>query len=191
MNAMGVNAGAGGPVGGAGMMMMNNGSPANQPSMDATPEHMKAQLNTYIYEYILKLGLHDVARAMAREGDKFKIRTASKQSPGRKKDGEVNGVDDAMDLDMGIPIPDDIPRPSCPDSNPGGSGFLYEWFSIFSDIFSAHSKKGTNMGPAAQYLMHHQVSLGRRHSIVAEANIRRICNVCARTVRTLTWFDLA
>lgn len=143
-------------MGGAGMMMMNNGSPAMVPNMENPPENMKIQLNTYIYEYLLKTGLHDVARTLSREGEKFKIRTASKQSPGRKKDNEVNGVDtDAMDLDS--TIPDDLPRPLCPESSAQGSGFLFEWFSIFSDIFAANSKKGNNMGPAAQYLLHHQV----------------------------------
>jgi hypothetical protein len=148
-------------------MMMNNGSPAM--GLNTTsPEQMKAQLNTYIYEYLLKTGHFEIARTLLRE-EKFEIRTRPpvKQSPGRRKDAEVNGVDgDAMDTDVKDDIPDDLPRPMhLGDTNTPGIGFLYEWFSIFSDLFAAHQRsskqqgaQGGNMGPAAQYLMQHQVS---------------------------------
>merc|ERR1712000_122462 len=112
-----------------------------------------------------KLGLYDHARRLVNE-DKFEIRTkpAVKQSPGRRKDGEVNGVDaDAMDTDVRDDIPDDLPRPMHAAENTPGIGFLFEWFSIFSDLFTAHQRsskmqggQSANMGPAAQYLMQHQ-----------------------------------
>ncbi|KAI1628983.1 hypothetical protein EDD37DRAFT_30971 [Exophiala viscosa] len=166
MNMAGMNpaAVAGGPVGGG--MMMNNGSPAMQVNTTTSPEQLKAQLNTYIYEYLLKLGHYDIARSLLRE-EKFDVRTKPpvKQSPGRRKDAEVNGVDaDAMDTDLKDDIPDDIPRPvHASDSSTPGFGFLFEWFSIFSDLFTAHQRsskmqggQGANMGPAAQYLMQHQ-----------------------------------
>jgi hypothetical protein len=146
MNMAGMNPAvmaAGGPVGG-GMIMMNNGSPATQVNVGNSPEQVKAQLNTYIYEYFLKLGHYDIARSLLRE-EKFELRTKPpvKQSPGRRKDAEVNGVDG--------------------DSITPGVGFLFEWFSIFSDLFTAHRSskmqggQGGNMGTAAQYLMQHQV----------------------------------
>ncbi|KAL6244659.1 hypothetical protein RBB50_008187 [Rhinocladiella similis] len=165
MNMAGMNppAVAGGPVGGG--MMMNNGSPAMQVNTSPSPDQVKAQLNTYIYEYFLKLGLYDHARRLVSE-DKFEIRTkpAVKQSPGRRKDGEVNGVDaDAMDTEIKDDIPDDLPRPMHAAENTPGIGFLFEWFSIFSDLFTAHQRsskmqggQGANMGAAAQYLMQHQ-----------------------------------
>ncbi|KAK5252271.1 hypothetical protein LTS03_004852 [Exophiala xenobiotica] len=165
MNMTGMNppATAGGPVGGG--MMMNNGSPAMQVNTSPSPDQVKAQLNTYIYEYFLKLGLYDHARRLVNE-DKFEIRTkpAVKQSPGRRKDGEVNGVDaDAMDTDIRDDIPDDLPRPMHAAENTPGIGFLFEWFSIFSDLFTAHQRSSkmqggqtVNMGPAAQYLLQHQ-----------------------------------
>lgn len=141
-------------------MMMNNGSPAIQPNTN-TPDQLRAMLNTYVYEYFLKSGHFEIARALVRE-DKFEIRTKPpvKQSPGRRKDGEVNGVDgDGMDLDQKDDIPDDLPRP-IQESSPG-NGFLFEWFSIFSDLYSAHRSshkmQAGNVGPAAQYLMQHQV----------------------------------
>ena len=184
---------AGGPVGG-GMGMMNTGSPAmqvNNPGL--SPEAIKAQLNTYIYEYFLKLGHFDIARSLLSEKG-FEIRTKApvKPSPGRRKENEVNGVDaDSMDTDAKDEIPDDLPRPShAGDANTSGSGFLYEWFSIFSDLFAAHQKKGGqggNMGAAAQYLMQHQVC-HCHHSFTfrPSLNLFRICNACEKTSRTKT-----
>lgn len=143
--------------------MMNNGSPATQANQNNSPEQVKAQLNTYIYEYFLKLGHYDIARSLLRE-DKFEIRTKApvKQSPGRRKDAEVNGVDgDAMDTDIKDDIPDDLPRPMhVGEAQTPGVGFLFEWFSIFSDLFTAHrasKHQGGMGGPAAQYLIQHQV----------------------------------
>ena len=160
MNMAAVNPGAaGGPVGGN-MMMMNSGSPANQMNISsAQAEQLKLQLNTYIYEYLLKIGMYDVARQLNQQSDKFKIRLGPKPSPGQRKNGEVNGLDgDAMDMDMDK-IPDDIPRPECPQSDPHGFGFLFEWFGIFSDILqAARPQNKGNMGAAAQYLNYTQVS---------------------------------
>lgn len=149
-------------------MMMNNGSPAMQVNSSTSPEQVKAQLNTYIYEYFLKLGHFDIARSLLRE-EKFEIRTKPpvKQSPGRRKDAEVNGVDgDTMDTDAKDDIPDDLPRPMhLADASTPGIGFLFEWFSIFTDLFTAHQRSskmqggpGGNIGTAAQYLVQHQVS---------------------------------
>lgn len=172
MNMAGMNpaAVAGGPVGG-GMSIMNNGSPATQANNNngsSSPDQVKAQLNTYIYEYFLKLGHYEIARSLLRE-EKFEIRTKPpiKQSPGRRKDAEVNGVDgDAMDTDVKDDIPDDLPRPMhVGDANTPGIGFLFEWFSIFSDLFTAHQRsskmqsgQAQALGPAAQYLIQHQVN---------------------------------
>ncbi|EXJ92567.1 hypothetical protein A1O3_01119 [Capronia epimyces CBS 606.96] len=168
MASMNPSAVAGGPVGG-GMSMMNNGSPATQANNNngnTSPEQVKAQLNTYIYEYFIKLGHYDIARSLLRE-DKFEIRTRPpvKQSPGRRKDVEVNGVDgDSMDTDVKEDIPDDLPRPMhVGEANTPGIGFLYEWFSIFSDLFTAHQRsskmqsgQAQTMNAAAQYLIQHQ-----------------------------------
>ena len=153
----GVNpAAAGGPVGGGNMMMMGDGSPA-MPSNGGS-EQTRVLLNTYIYEYFLKIGMHDVARMLSSQPDKFKIQAAQKPSPGQRK-GEVNGVDsDPMDIDK-MDLPDDLPRPQLPSNSAQGAAFLVEWFGIFWDIFHASRKGGA--GPAQQYLMHAQVRIIR------------------------------
>lgn len=160
-------AATGGPVGGGNAMMMMGGVDANMPAI-AGSEETKVRLNTYIYEYVLKLGLHDAARALNSQQDKFKIDSKPKQSPGRRKDGEANGVDsDAMDVDK-FDIPNDLPLPNI-DMSPQGEGFLIEWFSIFSDLFAASSKskQGVN-NPATQYLMTAQVSEPTPQSVLSD-----------------------
>ena len=167
MNSMtmtGMNPAQGGPVGG--MMMMNNGTPAT-PSNSESMDSMKQRLNTYIYDYFLNFGYHDHARALYRD-DKFdiSIKQTMKSSPGgRRKDGEINGVDEnAMDTDSkdDLVIPDDLPRPHIPNECPG-SAFLFDWFCLFQDIFRASAQRakrpGQRDGTAAQtYLDQTQVS---------------------------------
>ena len=56
-------------------------------------------------------------------------------------------------------VPEDMPRPRGWEGSQG-NGFLYEWYSIFSDLFAAHRGNGKMngaMNPAAQYLMHEKV----------------------------------
>ena len=163
MTMAGMNPGQGGPVGG-GLMMMNNGTPAT-PSNGNTQDEMKQRLNTYIYDYFLNFGYHDHARALARD-DKFEISTKNpvKSSPGRRKDGEVNGIDENnMDTDSKDDltlIPDDLPRPQVPNDCPGNS-FLFDWFCLFNDIFKAQRSRKPNsreMTAAHTYLEQTQVT---------------------------------
>ncbi|RMZ88164.1 hypothetical protein DV736_g4607, partial [Chaetothyriales sp. CBS 134916] len=157
MNMAGVNPGvAGGPVGGS-LVMMNNGSPAMAQHMESSPEHIKELLNTYVYEYLVKSGLSDVARILAQKQDIFKMRI-EKGSPNNRKGGEANGVDtDGMDMDMKNEFPDDLPRPHIDRAITGPNGFLFEWFSTFHDLYRGsqlRAKMGGAVGPGAvaQYL---------------------------------------
>ncbi|RMZ81242.1 hypothetical protein DV737_g2541, partial [Chaetothyriales sp. CBS 132003] len=161
MNMAGVNPGAaGGPVGGN-MVMMNNGSPAMAQHMESSPEAVKELFNTYIYEYLVRLGLSDVARTLLQKQDVFKIRT-EKGSPNNRKSGEANGVDtDGMDMDMKHDFPDDLPRPQTGPIT-GPNGFLFEWFSAFQDMYQMSQSRvktagAVSMGTVtAQYLAHTQ-----------------------------------
>jgi hypothetical protein len=139
--------------------MMNNGSTASRNDGAMTnPDVMINNLNTYIYDYFLKRGYHDCARALVQD-ESVKLNTDNnpKTSPGNRRD-DVNGMDpDAMMTDKDgekIKIPDDLPRPSLPSESP--SSFLLDWFSLFWDFFWAQRKK-TNGGDIRQYLQHNQV----------------------------------
>lgn len=161
MNQMnvGMNPGVGGPVGG--VPMINNGSSAsrNDASMN-NPEQLISNLNTYIYDYFLKRGYHDCARALLQD-ESIKLNTENnpKTSPGSRRD-DVNGMDpDAMMTDgkdgEKIKIPDDLPRPSIPN-NESPSSFLLDWFNLFWDFFWAQRNK-KNGGDIRAYLQHNQV----------------------------------
>ncbi|CAG8891746.1 unnamed protein product [Penicillium salamii] len=160
MNQMnvGMNPGVGGPVGG--VPMINNGSSAsrNDASMN-NPEQLISNLNTYIYDYFLKRGYHDCARALLQD-ESIKLNTENnpKTSPGSRRD-DVNGMDpDAMMTDgkdgEKIKIPDDLPRPSIPN-NESPSSFLLDWFNLFWDFFWAQRNK-KNGGDIRAYLQHNQ-----------------------------------
>ncbi|KAJ5108710.1 Transcriptional activator somA [Penicillium angulare] len=161
MNQMNVNMnpGVAGPVGG--VPMMNNGSTA--PRYDSpmnNPDYLINQLNTYIYDYFLKRGHHDCARALVQD-ESFKLNTEpnTKTSP-----GNVNGVDgDSMMIDKDgekIKIPDDLPRPSLASENLQSS-FLLDWFSLFWDFFFTPRKKGSSQD-VRQYLQQHQTMMRMR-----------------------------
>jgi hypothetical protein len=164
MNMAGMNLGAAGPVGGGTLMMMNNGNPshaASSSSSSSSHSDLKRRLDTYIYDYFLKNGHHEHARALYRD-DSIKLNTHphTKPSPSRRRDAEMNGIDEnAMDTDSKDEvnkIPDDLPKPDVPDN--AQSGFLYDWFGMFNDIYGAsRNKKPDDASPAAQYLQQTQV----------------------------------
>lgn len=145
-----------GPLAG-GPPVMNadfSGAGSSQPFIDP-----KTQLNTYIYDYFLKNGQTDLARALQQSD--LQILTSqpqSRTSPGRR---ETNGLDDMMDADTnedllkrtdGLP-PAKIP-PSCTDES-----FLYDWWCLFWDIWHAQRSKTGKPGSAqSQYLAQTQVS---------------------------------
>ncbi|KAJ5128401.1 Transcriptional activator somA [Penicillium atrosanguineum] len=149
MNVAGMNPGVGGPVGG--VPMMNNGSTA--PRNDGNL--MITNLNTYIYDYFLKRGYHECARALVQD-ESIKINTDNgpKTSPG----SGVNGIDgDSMMTDgkdgEKIKIPEDLPRPNLP--NESNSSFLLDWFSLFWEFFWAQRRKGSQHD-VRNYLQHTQ-----------------------------------
>lgn len=175
MNVGGMNPGAGGPVGG--IPMINSASTAPRDgAMHNVQETMINHLNTYIYDYFLKRGYHDCARALVQdESIKLNTEGPTKTSPGHRRDGDANGVDgdtmmgDSKDGEK-IKIPDDLPRPNLP-SDSQQSSFLLDWFSLFWDIFWAQRKRG-NSNDAKQYLQHTQVCMNHQLDSTTRADVR-------------------
>ncbi|KAL3472439.1 hypothetical protein BJX99DRAFT_249687 [Aspergillus californicus] len=159
MNIVGMNPTTGGPVGG--VPMVNNGSmaPRNDVNMNI-PEVMINNLNTYIYDYFLKRGYHDCARALVKdESIKLNTEPPVKTSPGQRREGDMNGVEGDVMMTDGkdgekVKIPDDLPRPNLP-SEGQQSSFLLDWFSLFWEFFWSQRKKG-NSADVRQYLQHTQ-----------------------------------
>jgi hypothetical protein len=142
----GMNVMPGGPVGGVPMM---NTQSAAQRELPTTQESVYMQLNTCIYDYFLKRGQFDVARMLLND-ENIKLDTDDlKSSP-----NHMNGIDG--DTSMGdtkddkIKIPDDFPRPRVPMDS--GNSFLFEWFSLFWDIFAAQRKRNPMNQMAQNYV---------------------------------------
>jgi hypothetical protein len=148
----------GGPVGAQGQMLNNNGALPHQAG-PRQPLHLpntifnRTQFHTYIYEYLLRAELYDCARALYQADPSLNVK--------KEADENGNGLgDDPMDTDMkelDIKRPGDLPAPMTATSG-GGSGFLFDWFCIFWDIFTT-SKSGKGSPQVQQYVAHNQVCL--------------------------------
>ncbi|EFR02894.1 OefA protein [Nannizzia gypsea CBS 118893] len=153
--------GGGMPMGGIPMINSASGSaPRSEPNQNLQ-DTMATQLNTYIYDYFLKRGYHDCARALVQdESVTLNTTIAPHKGTPHRRDGEVNGVDSEEGKeDMKSRIPDDLPRPNLGDSQQ--TSFLFDWFNIFWDVFSAQRKKPRS-NDAMQYLQHTQNMLRLR-----------------------------
>jgi hypothetical protein len=129
---------AGGAVGPAPVMEQG----ALRSHFGSDNEHKR--LNTYIYDYLLKMEKFDVARTFQQQ---CQIIIKTDSSPGRG----VNGVDDAMDADSKDALnkrPADLPIPEVPAMSDSNTSFLYDWWCQFWDIYAARQKpkdkEGTN-----------------------------------------------
>ena len=105
-------------------------------------------LPTFIYDYFLKKGNTDVARAILHSDSGVKTKPRTKTSPGGR---DVNGVDE-MDRDS----KDSLPLPDVMEALPDDA-FLQQWWRIFWDMWAAGKKPGAANGMAGQYLHHQQV----------------------------------
>ncbi|KAG9245184.1 SOM1 protein [Calycina marina] len=153
VNMAGMNA-LGGPVGGGGMPMMNNGAPGGgpRPQMPIN-ESQRSQLNTYIYDYFLRNQMYDCARALYQSDPTMKV---IKSSPGQN--GDNRGDEESKD-DVDKQRPDDLPRSDVPRECPE-SCFLYEWWCLFWDMFNAQRGKADNP-KVTQYVQHTQANSRR------------------------------
>lgn len=131
--------------------MVNNTTMQRNDS--SNPQERILQLNTYIYDYFLKRGYHDAARALIND-EQFTMSVS--KSP--RHDGDTNSMKtDKVDVkdETQLNIPHDLPRPNLNDDTPQTS-FLLDWFNVFQDIFYALHKRGKNV-EAMQYLQQTQV----------------------------------
>ncbi|KAL1837448.1 hypothetical protein VTJ49DRAFT_3768 [Mycothermus thermophilus] len=153
MNAMG------GPVGPP-MNMMNNGAlgpqpgPPQQQQQNPMPlnDSTRTLLNTYIYEYFIRYGMYNAARAVLEADPHIKVDKDAKIGENGNLMG--NGLGDAMDTDSkdDQKRPNDLPAPNVPTPVPD-SCFLYEWFCLFWDMFNSQKGKGSN--PQVNQYVHH------------------------------------
>lgn len=154
----GLNPHAGGPVGGgAAAMMMNSASMAGQAPIPTTREDMVKRFNTYIYDYFIKSDHIECAKALVHNQIPMFLEDAAKTSPNRRRDGEVNGIEpDSMDTDSKdeFKYPEGMPRPRM--TGPPQTAFIFEWFSLFQEMFMA-SRRKNDASPIGTYISQSQV----------------------------------
>jgi hypothetical protein len=116
------------------------------------PQSEKQLLNTYIYDYFLKMDMFEVAHALVKHPDSeiahdgnFR-RSTSRRQQKHEGDGMMNGIDnDAMDSSDGAKDDGDepkgikdLPTPNVPKDCPGS--FLLDWWCCFMDVYAARTK---------------------------------------------------
>lgn len=154
------------------MPMMNNGAVNPQQAAAAAAaaasrqhqanDNQRSILNTYIYEYFIRMGMYQCARSLLESDQQVNV---LKDGANRRRDENgnvINGVgDDPMDTDskddIDSKLPEDLPPPKLP-MPASDTSFLYEWFSLFWDIYYAQRAKSGN-NTINQYVQHTQVSL--------------------------------
>jgi hypothetical protein len=147
-----------GPVGAPMPMALNNGAmPTAQQMPQQQQQPSRTMLNTYIYDYFLKEGMYDLARAMLNSDQHINV--LSKDGRRRDENGLGNGVgDDAMDTDSKDDMdkrPNDLPAANVPATT--DSCFLYEWFALFWDMLNGHRSRPGGNTNVNQYIHHTQV----------------------------------
>ncbi|KAF5000486.1 hypothetical protein FDECE_11208 [Fusarium decemcellulare] len=178
----------GGPVGGAPMPMMNNGvnpqaaaaAAAAASRQNQANENQRSILNTYIYEYFIRMGMFDCARSLLSSDQQVNVH---KDGANRRRDENgnvINGVgDDPMDTDskddIDAKLPDDLPPPKLP-MPASDTSFLYEWFSVFWDIYYAQRAKSGN-NTINQYVAHTQELLRQMRPDMAAQQFQMMRNM--------------
>lgn len=129
---------------------MNGGPVDGTPIMGSMPHPKRnntdprEQLNTYIYDYLLRNNHYKAAQAMIDTNLKMSLGPPQKLSPKPR----TNGVDS-----MEEPPREDMPAPQLPQNQMADNSFLLDWWVQFWDIYQATKVRG-NGGKGAQYIAH-------------------------------------
>ncbi|CAG8542471.1 35287_t:CDS:2, partial [Racocetra persica] len=124
--------------------------------------HIKREqrlLNAYVYDFLKRSGATETAKAYLREGD-FQNCV--------KNDGTVNSINGSSSSDNdNTPLPDvDVPV-QAPE------GFLYEWWTVFWDIYSAKlNRPGT--ADAHRYVVDQQMRNSRNRMRLMHDSLNQI-----------------
>jgi hypothetical protein len=120
-------------------------SQADQNQRNGMKQREQALFNSYVYDFLKRSGAQETARTYLREGgENIKL----------KNDGNsINGnANSSSDSDGNAPLPEaDVPV-QAPE------GFLYEWWTVFWDIYSAKLNRPGTM--EAQRYVSAEVTLG-------------------------------
>lgn len=142
--------------------MMNNGAaapPGGPRPQQPNNEHKQHLLNTYIYEYFMRNEMFDCARTLLSADPGIKIQDGPNIR--RDENGHIIANGDSMDVDSKDGIDskggEGLPQPMIPNQTMDNP-FLYEWFNLFWDMFTAQKGKAANP-QVSSYMNHTQVFL--------------------------------
>lgn len=151
MNMAGMSAG-GGALGG--MALMNNGANGTTPRNE-DESNFEARLNTHIYGFFLKSENYDCARALLKSG----VNMVPEVPQVKRRDGDMNGIDEAMQTDSKDDVDSKRPLDLPPLPGSDHSNFLLDWYSCFWDLYLARTKSPKATPQALQYMHHTQVCI--------------------------------
>lgn len=114
-----------------------------------SPVELKKRLNTAIYEYFLKHGGVDLAELMVKS-PAFDVDTSppDKSNPNRQVNGDSMNMDGKDDIAKRL---QSLPVPNMPFTSPDGC-FLYDWWTVFFEMFSAQRSRKPMPTHASQYI---------------------------------------
>jgi hypothetical protein len=159
MAAMSAN---GGPVDGT--PIMGSMPHPKRPSTDP-----REQLNTYIYDYLLRNDHYNAARAMIESGLKMSTGPAQRYSPRNKPNG----------ADMTEPEPPcEMPAPQLPQNQMAENSFLLDWWVQFWDIYQATKNRGNGPSKGQQYITHTRVRLSHARTLRGTDEYHRTMQIC-------------
>jgi hypothetical protein len=161
MAAMNAN---GGPVDGTPIM----GNMPNPRRMNTDP---REQLNTYIYDYLLRNGHYRAAQTMLDSSLKLQTGPAQKYSP---KD-TPNGVDAQPEPAC------EMPAPRLPSNQMADNSFLLDWWVQFWDIYEATKSRGTGPTKGNQYIAYTKVKLSYSRILRGTDKYCRTLHKCRTT----------
>ena len=130
MNSVGMNMNGINPT--AAMNAMPNGANGIKGAGDSEMD-IKTNLNTCIYDYLLKNEQYDAARALNKNVS-FGLNTSNTPLPRRPNGAEDGGEDSKEDIDT--KKPPDLPYAKVPPSYNDNS-FLLDWFQLFWEMWMA------------------------------------------------------
>ncbi|KAL5604259.1 hypothetical protein BROUX41_002237 [Berkeleyomyces rouxiae] len=111
------------------------------------PQH-RMILNTYIYDYFIRFGMHDCALPLVKNSD-YHVQTVNDENRNNNEDNSDG------DNKEDVKSRGDLPDPSLPMSSE--TSFLLEWFAVFWDIYGASRGNTKNINPfVSQYVNHTQ-----------------------------------
>ncbi|CDK24644.1 unnamed protein product [Kuraishia capsulata CBS 1993] len=123
--------------------------PTNAAVTDSTAMNSRELLNAYVYDFLIKSGLPNTAKAFFQEADVPVVQNQDDKANGSRSNSPKGGISEVPPLMMSMDAP---------------QGFLYEWWQIFWDVFNARTHRGGSAN-AHQYFQLNLLKQRQEHPL--------------------------